>query len=297
MKYDVAIIGGGPAGLSAAIFACNAGLKTICFEKLVAGGQMALSYEISNYPGMGNVLGFDLSEKMLKHATDAGLNMEYTTVDKICKLRSGFEIVTKQGSFQTKKLIIASGSKVKKLGLNNEEQLTGKGVSYCASCDGRFYKNKTVAIVGGGDSAFEYVEYLRNLAKKVYLINRTEKFKAKDYKVEKAKTYKNVEIITSASVKQLNGKDVLKSVVLKLKDKEKTLKVDGVFIAIGHEPDLNFLDFEIERDKAGYIIVDENQKTSVKNVYACGDIVSKHFKQVITACADGARAGNSCIGD
>lgn len=297
MKYDVAIIGGGPAGLSAGIFTCNAGLNTICFEKLAVGGQASLTYEIANYPGFDIISGFDLAEKFKTHAVRAGLNILYETVVKLSKTKTGFTIKTKTETYQAKKVIIASGNKVKKLGLEHEEQLTGRGVSYCASCDGRFYKNKVVSIVGGGNSAFEYVQYLTNIAKKVYLLNRSSKFAMGDFKLQKAKKLKNVEIFENAVVNKLNAKDVLESLDITVDGKKQNLKTDAIFVAIGHEPDLNFVDFEIAKDKFGYILVDEEQKTSVSNLYACGDITSKQFKQVITACADGARAGNSCIGE
>ena len=295
--YDVAIIGAGPAGLTAGIYASNAGLGVICFEKLAVGGQASLTYEIVNYPGFEKVSGFELAQKMEEHAKKAGVKIEYVGVERLNKLKIGFSLKTKMGTFKAKKVIIASGNKVKKLGLENELQLTGKGVSYCASCDGAFFKNKTVAVVGGGNSAFEYVKYLTKIAKKVYVLNRTDIFRAGEHKLNQMKKMKNVEIITNASVKKLNAKETLQSVDLLVGGKKQNLQIDGLFVAIGHEPDLDFVNFDLVLDKAGFIKVDEDQKTSVENLYACGDIVSKKFKQIVTACADGARAGNSCIGE
>ena len=297
MIYDVAIIGAGPAGLTAGIYACNAGLSVICFEKLVVGGQASLTYEIVNYTGFKRITGVDLADKMLEHAESAGVKIEYQKVEKIKKLKNDFSIKTKQGLFKAKKVIIASGNKVRKLGLENENKFIGKGVSYCASCDGAFYKNKIVAVVGGGNSAFEYVKYLSHIAKKVYVLNRSEVLRCGEHKLNKMTQMKNVEILTNTSVKQINGNEVVESVDLLVNRKKQNLVVDGLFVAIGHEPDLDFVDFEIELDKYGFIKVDDEQKTNVKNVFACGDIVSKKFKQIITACADGARAGNSCIGE
>lgn len=297
MIYDVAIIGAGPSGLTAGIFTCNAGLSTICFEKLAVGGQASLTYEIVNYPGFEKISGFELAEKMKNHAELAGVQIEYFNVLKLNKLKSGFSLKTKNGTYKAKKVIIASGNKVRKLGLENETKLMGKGVSYCASCDGAFYKGKVVAVVGGGNSAFEYIKYLSRIAKKVYVLNRSDKFRMDAYKLDIVKQMKNVEIITNVVVKKLYGEDVLNSVEIFINNKKRNLKIDGLFVAIGHEPDLDFVYFEIDLDKAGFIKVDNNQKTSVENVYACGDITSKHFKQVVTACADGARAGNSCIGE
>ncbi len=292
MKFDVAVIGGGPAGLSSAIFTTRAGLSTICFEKLVVGGQAALSYDIANYPGFKSISGFDLTQKMFEQAKDCGTTFCFSEVEKIKKNKNGFSIITKTEKYSANKIIIANGTISRKLGLN-EEKFIGRGISYCASCDGNFFKGKNVAIVGGGDSAFEYAEYLSRIAKKVYLLNRSDKFKANKLRVEKAKEIKNLEIMVNVEVQNLIGEETLTAVKLK---NNKTLTIDGLFIAIGQEPKLDFLDFEIDKDKNGFIIVDEFMKTSEKNVYACGDIVSKHFKQVITACSDGAIAGNSCVG-
>ena len=297
MIYDVAIIGAGPAGLTAGIYACNAGLSVICFEKLAVGGQASLTYEIVNYPGFKSVSGFDLAEKLKEHAENAGVQIQYHKVDKVKKLKQDFIIKTIEGWYKAKKVIIASGNKVRKLGLDSEHKFVGKGVSYCASCDGAFYKNKVVAVVGGGNSAFEYIKYLSKIAKKVYVFNRTEVFRMDDYKLKKAQQFKNVEIVVNASVQNLYGNEILESADLKIENKIQNFKLDGLFVAIGHEPDLDFVDFEIELDKAGFIKVNDEQKTNIENVFACGDIVSKKFKQIITACADGARAGNSCIGE
>lgn len=297
MIYDVAIIGAGPAGLTAGIYACNAGLSVICFEKLAVGGQASLTYEIVNYPGFKSISGFDLANRMEEHAKSAGVEIKYEKVEKLKKLTSGFSIKTSGALYKAKKVIIASGNKVRKLGLENEQKLIGKGISYCASCDGAFYKNKVVAVVGGGNSAFEYIKYLSKIAKKVYVFNRTEIFRMDDYKLKKAQQFTNVEIIVNASVQKLYGNEILESIDLKIEKKIQNLKLDGLFVAIGHEPDLDFIDFEIELDKSGFIKVDDEQRTNVNNLFACGDIVSKKFKQIVTACADGARAGNSCIGE
>ncbi len=293
MKFDVAVIGGGPAGLTASIFVARAGLKVICFEKLAIGGQAALSYDISNYPGFNSIMGFDLTQKMFEQAKNCGADFVFGEVEKIKKIKNGFSIKTKTEVYHASKIIIASGNESRKLGLN-EKAFIGKGVSYCASCDGNFFKEKVVAIVGGGDSAFEYAEYLSNLAKKVYILNRGDKFRAHSSRVKNAEKLKNVKLIKNIEVEKLIGDEVLTSVLL---SNGNQIQLDGLFIAIGHEPNLHFLDFEIEVDARGYIVVDKFMKTSEANVFACGDIVSKHFKQVITACADGAIAGNSCIGE
>ena len=293
MKFDVAVIGGGPAGLSACIFTTRAGLNTICFEKLAIGGQASLSHDIGNYPGFNSISGFELTMKMFEQAKVNGTQFIFGSVAKIKKLKTGFSIKTKTETYLTKKLIVACGTIPRRLGLN-EDKFIGKGVSYCASCDGNFFKGKQVAIVGGGDSAFVYAEYLSRIVKKVFILNRSEKFKAGLKRIENVKKLKNVEILTNTQIKELKGDDVLDGVML---NNGKELDVKGVFVAIGHVPDLKFLDFDLKKDKNGYIVVDKNMKTSEENVFACGDIVSKHFRQVITACADGAIAGNSCIGE
>ena len=180
--------------------------------------------------------------------------------------------------------------------MENEKRLTGKGVSYCASCDGGFFKGKPVVVVGGGNTAVMDVNYLSRLASKVYLINRSETFKAGQFAIEKLKKLKNVEIITNANVVKLNGKDVLTSIIVNKKGKNKTIDVAGIFFAIGSTPNLDFVKFDLKLDKYGYIVVDAKMQTSEQNVFACGDIIGKNFRQIVTACAEGATAGNSCCG-
>lgn len=297
MKFDVIIIGAGPAGLSAGIFAARAGLKTLCIEKLGVGGQASIAAEISNYPGLGKISGFELGQKMAEDAINCGVKIEYETVQNLSQTKTGFEVKTKHNLYTAPKVILACGAKVRNLGVDSEQKFIGRGVSYCASCDGAFFKNKTVAVVGGGNTAVGDCLYLSRLAKKVYLIHRREIFTANKLDFEKVKAAKNVEIITNATVKELQGKDTLQSVVLNHNGASKKLKVDGLFVAVGYEPDLSFVDINIKKDKFGYVLVDENKQTSVKYLYACGDITSKKFKQIITAAADGAMAGNSCVGE
>lgn len=296
MKTGVIIIGAGPAGLTAGIFACRAGLDVVCIEKLAVGGQAGLSYKIENYPGIEKISGYDLTEKMFNHAVNSGLKVEYGDVESLTQTKTGFMVKTKTKTYTANKVIIASGSLPRKLNAENENKFLGKGVSYCASCDGNFFKGLTVAVVGGGNSAIEYVDYLTNIAKKVYLINRTENFRAGAHEIERIKAYKNLEIITNASVKKLFGQTKLESAELNINGKSKQIKLDGLFVAIGHMPDLSFANLDLKTDDHGYIITNQNMETNIKNLFACGDIVSKNFRQVITACADGAIAGNACIG-
>lgn len=296
MKCDVLIIGAGPAGLSAGVFASRAGLSTICVEKLGVGGQASLSYEIANYPGFEEISGFDLTDKMLKHALHEGMELIYGEVISLERKRKSFVAKLKNNEIKADKVIIACGSKVRKLGLKNEEKLTGRGVSYCASCDGNFFKGKTVAVVGGGNTAIENVSYLSPLVKKVYLIHRSTQFKANAVDVERISRLNNVEIITDANVSAIIGGDKLDKIQLDVSGEKRNVDIDGLFISIGYEPDTSFINFDLDRDEYGYIKVGDDMSTSVDNCYAAGDIVSKKFRQVITACADGATAGNACIG-
>lgn len=295
MEYDVIIIGAGPSGLTAGIFTCRAGLKTICFESLAIGGQASLSYSIANYPGFENITGVDLATKMYNQAIKLGLQINYEKVVSLTKSARKFEITTTKQKYTAKKVIIASGAKARNLGISNEKQFIGKGISYCASCDGNFFKNKQVAIIGGGDTAMENAEYLSKLAKKIYILNRSKIFRAKPYRLAEVKKLKNVEILTNAKLNNVYGKDSVEEIEITHNGEIKNLKLSGVFVAIGHEPDLDFINLNVKTDKNGYILVNQNQQTNIKNLFACGDVVSKNFKQIITACADGAKAGNSCI--
>ncbi len=296
MKTDVLIIGGGPAGLTAGIFTTRAGLSTVLIERLAIGGQASLTYLVENYPGFDKISGFDLTDRMAKQAEANGVDIVYGTVNSLDKSKHGFIVKTNDETYEADKVIIACGCKTRRLGLINEVELTGHGVSYCASCDGHFFKDKVVAIVGGGNSAITDVDYLSRLAKKIYLINRSEKFRAGEHQIKRVSEMKNVEILTNAQVSKLSGANELSGIQLTQNGETIDLKVDGLFVAIGQEPYLPFLNIDIKKDSSGYILVDENMQTSEKNLFACGDIISKHFRQIITACADGAVAGNSCVG-
>jgi len=297
MKYDVVIIGAGPAGLTAGIFASRAGLNVACFERLIVGGQASLSSSIENYPGFENITGFDLMQKMLNHATKSGVKSISEDVLELSKTRTNFKIKTKSSEYIARKVIIACGCKARRLNLKREDKLIGKGISYCASCDGMFFKDKTVAVVGGGDSAVENIHYLSRLCKKIYMLNRSERFRANPIEIKKIKKYSNVEVLTNTTVEELVGEKQLEGIKVKINGEYSNIELDGLFVAIGYQPSFEFVKLDVETDEFGYIKVDENQKTNIKNLYACGDVTSKKFKQVITACADGARAGNSCVGD
>ena len=295
MKYDVAIIGAGPAGMTAGIFASRGGLKTVCFEQMAVGGNMNLAYEIVNYPGFEAITGFELANRLEQHAKSLGVEFIYESVKSVNKNEDGFLIKTNKNKILANKLILASGGKTKKLDVPNEQKFIGRGISYCASCDGNFFKNQSVAVIGGGKTALEDVKYLSNLVRKIYLINRSDKFKFDTNELDKLESKCEISSITNADVVSVDGDELVESLTIKRGNKKQTIKLSAVFVAIGSEPDLDYVKFDLALTNAGFIKVNKNQATNVKNVYACGDVTNSRLKQIITACASGAIAGNSCV--
>ncbi len=291
--YDVIIIGGGPAGYTAALYAARAGLDTLVIEKMAAGGQMTLTGDIDNYPGFEEgVDGFTLGMKMQQSAERFGANTEYDEVVAVDFNEKIKKITTYSKEFLTKTVIIATGADPKKLGLNEEETLTGRGVHYCAHCDGRFYKDKTVAVVGGGNSAVSDALYLSNLAKKVYLIHRRDSLKATQIYLAPLNSAQNIEFLWNNKLNGINfDNKVIGAKIENLKTgKVGDLAVDGVFISIGRKPLTHLFEDVINLDEYGYIIADETTKTNIDGVYAVGDVRTKMLRQVVTAVADGAVA-------
>jgi thioredoxin reductase (NADPH) len=295
MDYELAIIGAGPAGYSAAIYAVRAGIKTILIDKGFGGGLAALSPNIENYAGFESISGIDLTEKMKAHAskyTDIHFNEE---VKKIKKTNDIFTIETTKDNFNTKAIILCLGTDYRKLNAPGEKELTGKGVSYCATCDGFFFKDKVVAVVGGGNSALIEAIFLKQIGcKEVYLIHRRDQLRAEKAYEDEA-VQKGVKIIYNTHVETIHGQQ--KVDYLELHDvntkKVSKLPVDGVFISIGEEPQNSLAkELGINLDEKGFVIVDKQQKTNVKGVYAAGDITGG-LRQVITACAEGAVAALS----
>lgn len=291
--YDLVIIGGGPAGYTAALYASRAGLDSVLIEKLSAGGQMALTGEIDNYPGFEEgVDGLTLGFKMQQGAEKFGAVTEYAEVlsvdfsDKIKKIE------TTSGTFFGKTVIVSTGANPRELGLENEAQLMGKGVHYCAHCDGRFYKNKTVVVVGGGNSAAADALYLSRLAKKVILVHRRDKLRATKIYHEPLMKAANIEFMWNSSVSEILAENRVTGVVIKNKEtgEEKEIHCDGVFVSIGRKPATEFLNGALDLDEGGYIVADESTKTNVEGVYAVGDVRTKVLRQVVTAVADGAVA-------
>ena len=285
--YDLIIVGLGPAGVCAAIYAKRSGLKVLCLEKNMPGGIINYIDRIDNYPGMYGISGGDFSYKLYEHLNSLEIEYKLDGVLSIEKKNDFFEIKGEKKDYKTKKIIIASGRKAKKLGLVNEEKFLGRGLSYCAVCDGAFFKNQTIAVIGSGRSAVQETMYLAKFAYKIYMIVRKDSLHVEKELENKLKLYKNVEIIYNTKVTKLNGNEKLESVILN--DKEE-LRVTGLFIYIGYEPNISYLkDFDIF-DNNGYIIVDKNYETKVNGLYAVGDSIKREYYQIIMAMASGAEA-------
>ncbi len=296
--YDVVIIGSGPAGLSAAIYAKRAGLDAVVVEQSpFSGGQMLNTYEVDNYPGLPGISGAELGKRMREHADRLGA--AFVTADVTAAELTGSvkKIVTDREVYESAYVVIATGAEHAKLGVPGEERFAGAGVSYCATCDGAFFRDKTVAVVGGGDVAAEDAVYLAGICKRVILIHRRDTLRAAGLLQERAKAQRNVEFRWNTVVEEIAGKERVES--LRLRDKVTKeageLPVQGVFIAVGNKPRTQLFTKEIASDEAGYLLAGEDGRTNVSGVYAAGDARSGHFRQIITAAADGANCINSIM--
>ena len=291
--FDIIILGGGPAGLSAAIYAARSAAKTAIIDISMLGGQPSNYLELENYPGFAKIGGYDLMEKFEEHADMFGIQKfpmeEIQSVDLTSDIKT---VTTLNGEFKAKSIIIATGAQSKKLGVEGEKEFVGRGVSYCAVCDGAFYKDKVVAVVGGGNAAVEEASYLTKFASKVYLIHRRDELRADKIVQERAFKNEKLEFIYDTVVNRINGEDLVKSATIEnVKTHEiKDLAIDGIFPYIGFEPNADLFTGQVKQDKNGFIIVDEAMQTSVKGVYAIGDVRVTPLRQVITAAADGAIA-------
>lgn len=291
--FDTIIIGGGPAGYTAALYAARAGLDAILIEKLSAGGQMALTGDIDNYPGFDEGIdGFTLGMKMQQGAERFGAKTEYGEVLSVDFSKPVKEIITDSKAFFAKSVIIASGANPRELGIENEVELIGRGVHYCAHCDGRFYKDKTVAVIGGGNSAAADTLYLSRLAKKVYLIHRRDKLRAENIYKKPLLEAENIEFLWNTTAENFITDNRVTGLEIKnvLSGEISEISCDGVFISIGRKPATEFLKDAVELDENGYIIADETTKTNIDGVFAAGDVRTKTFRQIVTAVADGATA-------
>ena len=290
--YDCIIIGGGPSGITAGIYSKRSGLNAVIIEKSNVGGQVINTYEIKNFPSYVNISGADFCMKLYEQAEANGLEVKSEEVVS-CKLSGSEKVVkTTNGEYHAKTVIIATGTKPRSLGLLGEENYVGKGISYCALCDGNFFKDKVVCVVGGGDSAMEDAIYLGGICKKVYVLNRSGMLRAQHILQESLqkniKENKNIELVLNSKITKLYGEKNLNGVDVLIENNEKHLDVDGLFLAIGSDPDTKMFSDEVEVDSHGYILVDRNQKTNLDGVYAGGDCTQKLIRQIITAASDGA---------
>lgn len=291
--YDVMIIGGGPAGYTAALYAARAGLDTVVIEKMGAGGQMSLTDRIDNYPGFDEGIdGFTLGMRMQKSAERFGASTLYGEIKSV-NLTDRIKCAeTEKEIYRARAVIISTGADPRELGLNKERDFIGKGVHYCAHCDGRFYKDKTVMVVGGGNTAAADALYLARFAKKVYLVHRRDTLRAEKILRDPLLKAENVEFLWNSTPVQLLGKDRIEGAELQnLKtDESKAISADGIFISIGRKPATQFLDGALKLDESGYILADETTKTNLDGVFAVGDVRTKPLRQIVTAVGDGAVA-------
>lgn len=287
--YDVSVIGGGAAGISAAIYSARYKLNTLLISKDI-GGLTLIAHLVENYPGFKSITGPELMNKFEEHLKSYNVTIKKEEVYSI-KKNKNFIIETENNKYEAKTIILALGTIRKKLNLLNEDKFFGRGLSYCHTCDAPLFFNKTVAVVGAGDSALSASLLLTEYAKKIYLINKKNKFEAEPLILEKLKNNKKIEIIFNINLRELKGDKFLKSIIL---DNKKELKVDGLFIEIGYVPSqLLIKELKLKIDKNNYIIVNEKKETNVKGIYAVGDITNTPLRQIVTAAADGAIAATS----
>lgn len=294
MVYDLIIIGSGPAGLAAAIYAARARLSFLVLEKMpLSGGQILNTYEVENYPGIPTIGGFELGMKLREHAEHQGTEMIHIEVRHISLEEQGrIKVLYTDGKeYRARTVILAMGAKYRTLGIPGEKELTGMGVSYCATCDGAFFRGRKVAVVGGGDVAAEDALFLARGCEKVYLIHRRDQLRAAGVLQEKLRAAENVELVWNTEVTRVNGEEHVESIWMRKKDgTEQLLEVDGLFIAVGNLPQTELVAKLLQLDETGYIPAGENCVTELPGVFAAGDIRTKQLRQVVTAVADGANA-------
>ena len=291
--YDIVIIGAGTAGLSAAIYGVRAGKKVLVLECGNYGGQIINSPEVENYPGLPRVTGFEFATGLYEQAKQLGANIEYEEVTGIEKTGTDFVIATEEQDIRCHAVVIATGAKNRPLGVAREEELVGAGVSYCATCDGAFYKNRVAAVIGGGSTALEDAGVLSGYCKKVYIVHRRDEFRGEQWLVSSLEKKDNVEFVLNAVVDEILGDSVVQGIRVKdTKTGEKRdIAVDGIFVAIGQMPDNKAFADIVDLDKGGYVIASEDCKTSTEGIFVAGDCRTKNVRQLATAAADGAVAG------
>lgn len=293
MIYDVIVVGAGPAGLAAAIYGKRAGMNILVLDSSsISGGQILSTYEIDNYPGMPGVSGEGLAQAMRSHCDKLGVEFARGKVTSIIDKGATKELITKKATFESKTVVLATGASNRALGCPGEEELSGVGVSYCATCDGAFFKDKAVSVVGGGDVALEDALYLARFCSKVYLIHRRDEFRGAVVLQEQVKATDKIQILFDSTVEAIDGTEKVESIQVKNKNTGAidTIRLDGIFIAVGNIPNVKGIQGLPDQDEAGYIVAGENCETSIPGIYAAGDVRTKQLRQVITATADGANA-------
>ncbi len=293
MSYDVIILGGGPAGLTAGIYAARARMSTLLVEKAFPGGQLMMCENVENYPGYAGGSGMNLSEAMREQAERFGMETKIADVERVDLLGLEKVLYTADGQeLRGKTVILSLGAKPRKLGVPGEAEFVGRGVSYCAVCDGAFFKDKRLAVIGGGDTAVEDSVFLTRYASSVHIVHRRDRFRAQRIIQERALANPVINVRWNSVVKQIGGGDTVDHIVLEdVLTRDRTrLPVDGVFILIGADPNTKLLEGQVKLDDMGYILTDENMRTNVPGVFAAGDVRHKLLRQIITACADGAIA-------
>ena len=291
-KTDIIIVGAGTAGLSAAIYAARAGKSVLVLEKTMYGGQIINTPEVENYPGIKSISGFDFATALYEQAKSHGVKVLTENVTSLVDNGSEKTVVTNKGSHSAKAVILATGASNRKLGLDHETEWIGAGVSYCATCDGNFYRGKVVAVNGGGNTALEDAIYLSAMCEKVYLIHRRDEFRGEGHFVQKLKEKDNVEFVLDSNITELRGNGRLESIVVKNKKtgEEKEIAVNGLFVAIGQVPQNDAFSGVVKLDESGYIVAGEDTTTGVKGIFAAGDGRTKKVRQLVTAAGDGAVA-------
>lgn len=296
--HDLIIIGGGPAGLTAGLYAGRAKLDCLLLERLSPGGQVLTTNWVENYPGFpGGIGGFDLMDRMKTHAEEFGLKIQSEEVKEILPQQDHLLIKTDTKEHTCRALILAMGASPRKLGIPGEDTLTGKGVSYCATCDGFFFRDQEVAVIGGGDSAIEEALFLTRFATKVLVIHRRDRLRAMKVLQERAFENSKIEFVWNAVPLEIKGKDSVEAIIIKDLKEERTfeLKVQGVFVFIGYAPNTKIVEGLVELDDQGFVVTNQDMETSRKSIFAAGDIRSKSLRQISTAVGDGAIAAYSAI--
>lgn len=291
--YDIIIVGAGPAGLTAALYALRANKNILILEAKSYGGQILKANRVDNYPAMPGINGFDFANSLYEQVKSLGGNIVYETVVKVNEDKT---VITNKNTYKAKAVILATGADHKKLNLENEINLIGKGVSYCATCDGNFFKGKDVAIIGGGNTALEDAIYLADIVNKLYVIHRGESFRGDEVLLNELKTHNNVEFMLDSNVVKINGNQILESIDVKdINDNITNIKISGLFIAVGQEPNNKLFTNIVDLDENGYFISSDGLHTKVEGIYIAGDARQKTLRQLTTAVGDGSIAATTAI--